>query len=71
MCGEAMGLWGMEDGEGGGVWFGWGVGLFFKELAWRVWGCPWQVGMVVTFLGLCGMTIDSVMCKFGVESCCT
>ena len=29
------------------------------------------MGLVITFLGLCGMTIDSVMCKFGVESCCT
>ena len=27
--------------------------------------------MVITFLGLCGMTIHSVRCKFGGESCCT
>ena len=27
--------------------------------------------MVITLLGLCGMAIDFVRCKFGVEPCCT
>ena len=27
LCGETMSLWGMVDGEGGGVWFSWGIDL--------------------------------------------
>ena len=48
-----------------------GLAFFLYELAWRVGGCPWRMDMIITFLGLCGMTIDFVMCKFGVEFCCT